>query len=201
MQESLITQEYNPEEILNYVNANRGMLCERIESFQQQLSSYEEAMVHKCGTAQSEEMKATYPLKQTLEGGLYTREIFMPKGHIIVSMIHRQQHPSFLLKGKVSYLTDSGELVTVEAPLHKVGKEVYGLRSSMMGDRFQVVDPDNYAPDLFYVCAMRGFDPCDPVDYIVLGQRLDGQRTSYLVENPSTHFYRNGGGQGLDYVE
>ena len=96
---------------------------------------------------------------------------------------------------------DGGDMVTVEAPLHKVGKEVYGLRSSMMGDRFQVVDPDNYDPDLFYVCAMRGFDPCDPVDYRVLGQRLDGQRTSYLVENPSTHFYRNGGGQGLDYVE
>ena len=116
MQESLITQEYKPEEILNYVNHNRGMLWERIKTFKQQLSSYDEALVHKCGTKQSKEMQETYPMKQTLEGGLYTRELFMPKGHIIVSMIHKQQHPSFLLKGKVSYLTDSGELVTVEAP-------------------------------------------------------------------------------------
>jgi len=116
MQESLIVQDYKPEEILNYVNVNRGMLWERIKTFKQQLSSYDEALVHKCGTPQSKEMKTAYPMKQTLKGGLYTRELFMPKGHIIVSMIHRQQHPSFLLKGKVSYLTDSGELVTVEAP-------------------------------------------------------------------------------------
>jgi len=116
MQDSLITQEYKPEEILNHVNHNRGMLWERINAFKQQLSFYDEALVHKCGTKHSQEMQETYPLKQTLEGGLYTRELFMPKGHIIVSMIHRQQHPSFLLKGKVSYLTDSGELVTVTAP-------------------------------------------------------------------------------------
>ena len=100
---------------------------------------------------------------------------------------------------------DGGNMVTVEAPLHKVGKEVYGLRSSMMGDRFQVVDPDNYDPDLFYVCAMRGVDPCDPVDYRVLGQRLDGQRTSYLVENQSDHFRRDHPEyepySGLDYQE
>jgi len=116
MQESLTTQDYKPEEILNYVNGNRGMLWERIEAFKQDLSNFDEALVHKCGTEQSNEMKITYPLKQTLEGGLYTRELFMPKGHIIVSMIHRQQHPSFLLKGKVSYLTDSGKLVTAKAP-------------------------------------------------------------------------------------
>ena len=116
MSESVITQDYRPEEILNYVNANRGILWERIESFKQDLSDYDEALVHKCGTEQSDELKITYPLKQTLEGGLYTRELFMPKGHIIVSMIHTQQHPSFLLEGKVSYLTDSGKLVTIEAP-------------------------------------------------------------------------------------
>jgi hypothetical protein len=31
-------------------------------------------------------------------------------------MIHKQQHPSFLLKGKVSYLTDAGEVETIVAP-------------------------------------------------------------------------------------
>ena len=116
MQDTIVLEDNNPEDILNYVNYNRGMLWERIEQFRQVLSTHDEAVTHKCGTPQSEELKATYPLKQTLEGGLYTRQLFMPKGHIVISMIHKQQHPSFLLKGKVSYLTDSGELVTVEAP-------------------------------------------------------------------------------------
>ena len=99
---------------------------------------------------------------------------------------------------------DGGEMVSVEAPLHEVGKKLCGLRSSMMGDRFPVVDPDNYAPDLFYVCAMVGFDPCDPFDYHVRGRRL-GEETSYIVENPSDHFYRDHPEykpyDGLDYKE
>ena len=40
----------------------------------------------------------------------------MPKDGIIISMIHKQQHPSFLLTGKVSYITDAGEIKTIVAP-------------------------------------------------------------------------------------
>jgi hypothetical protein len=61
-------------------------------------------------------LKEFFPLKQNIEGGLYTREIFMPKGSFVVSMIHKQNHPSFLLRGKVSYLGDDGEMNTIEAP-------------------------------------------------------------------------------------
>jgi len=92
--------------------------------------------------------------------------------------------------------------VKVEAPLHEEGDEIYGLRSSMMGDRFQIIDRENYDSDLFYVCATFGFDPCDPFDYRVKGiRKSDGEETSYIVQNPSNNFYKNGGGQGLDYVE
>ena len=51
-------------------------------------------------------MKEYYPLKHHIEGGLYTREIFMPKGHLTISFIHKQQHPSFLMKGKVSFVNE-----------------------------------------------------------------------------------------------
>ena len=40
----------------------------------------------------------------------------MPAGHLIISMIHKQNHPSFLLRGKVSYLTDEGVVETITAP-------------------------------------------------------------------------------------
>jgi|TARA_R110001606_G_scaffold357145_1_gene508629 hypothetical protein len=107
---------HKEEDVLKYVHQNRGILWEKIATFREQLEEIEGAMVHKAGNAQSEEMSQVFPLKQTLEGGLYTRELFMPKGSLVVSMIHKQQHPSFLLKGKVSYINDEGEIITVTGP-------------------------------------------------------------------------------------
>jgi hypothetical protein len=76
-------------------------------------------MSHQSGEEQSEKMKQVFPLKQNLEGGFYTREVFMPKGSVVVSMIHKQDHPSFVLKGLVSYLDDKGVVRTVKGP-HKI---------------------------------------------------------------------------------
>ena len=107
---------HREEDVLKYVHQNRGILWEKIAGFREQLEKFEGAMTHKAGTPQSEQMKEVFPLKQTLEGGLYTRELFMPMGSLVISMIHKQQHPSFLLKGKVSYINDEGEIVTITGP-------------------------------------------------------------------------------------
>lgn len=93
-----------------------GLMWDKISEFSKMLKSFEGSVSHKAGEAQSEELKEQYPLKQHIEGGLYTRELFMKEGSIIISMIHKQKHPSFLLKGKVSYLTDKGEVDTITAP-------------------------------------------------------------------------------------
>lgn len=58
---------------------------------------------------------AACPLKHTFGDGCYIREITMPKGMLIVSKIHKVKHPYFILKGKVSVLTDEG-VVKLEAP-------------------------------------------------------------------------------------
>lgn len=106
----------SPIELMQDINQNRGVMWEKISTFLEQLKSIDESITHKVGTPQSEELMNAFPLKQTIEGGIYTRELFMPMGSLIVSMIHKQQHPSFLLKGKVSYLTDTGEVKTIVAP-------------------------------------------------------------------------------------
>tara|TARA_R110000787_G_scaffold272491_1_gene379951 strand:- start:249 stop:767 length:519 start_codon:yes stop_codon:yes gene_type:complete len=93
-----------------------GLMWDKIADFNKKLTSIEGSVAHKSGSSQSEEMQKQYPLKQRIEGGLYTRELFMPMGSLVVSMIHKQKHPSFLLKGKVSYLTDKGEVDTISAP-------------------------------------------------------------------------------------
>tara|TARA_R110000796_G_scaffold57257_7_gene132211 strand:+ start:835 stop:1365 length:531 start_codon:yes stop_codon:yes gene_type:complete len=103
-------------ELIQDINLNRGLMWDKISMFSDQFKTVEGVVEHKAGTPQSKEMSDIFPLKQTLEGGLYTRELFMPEGSLVVSMIHKQQHPSFLLSGKVSYLTDSGEVETIVGP-------------------------------------------------------------------------------------
>jgi len=108
--------------VLGSISLERGNLWQKISAFHDKIIEAG-GIKHECGSPQSTEFQEIAPLKQHLEGGLYTREIFMPKGSIVVSMIHKQQHPSFLLKGKLSYLTDEGEVVTIEAP-HKIFTQI-----------------------------------------------------------------------------
>jgi hypothetical protein len=102
--------------VLAHIPEGRGLLWDKIQDFQLMLAEVQGAVTHQAGTPQSPEMQKHFPLKQHLEGGLYTRELFMPKDSFVISMIHKQQHPSFLLKGKVSYLDDEGNVVTVTGP-------------------------------------------------------------------------------------
>lgn len=112
-----------PIQLISEIPARRGVMWEKIAQFQTQLQEMQGCLTHQAGDTQSEKMKAVLPLKQTLEGGLYTRELFMPQGSLIVSMIHKQQHPSFLLKGKVSYLKDDGTIETITSP-HKIFTQI-----------------------------------------------------------------------------
>jgi len=103
---------------------------------------------------------------------------------------------------------DGGEMVTVEAPLHEVGKTFAGLRSSMTGDYFQIIDRENFDPDLFAVCAMIGFDPCDPVNYQIMGQPdhpYERFRKTTIYKPQPDNFYRDHPEyeiyDGLDYKE
>ena len=105
-----------PVQVISDISRYTGLMWEKIEEFSKRLEQVQGVVKHKAGDVQSKEMQEFFPLKQHIEGGLYTREIFMPKGSFVVSMIHKQNHPSFLLRGKVSYLGDDGEVNTIEAP-------------------------------------------------------------------------------------
>eukprot|EP01049_Picozoa_sp_SAG25_P017811 SAG25_NODE_4806_length_747_cov_0.827160_2_plen_137_part_00 len=96
------------EKVLGGIPQLTGIMWDKIKTFEDKLKGLDGAMSHKAGELQSEKMKKVFPLKQHIEGGLYTREIFMPRGSVVVSMIHKQDHPSFVLKGLVSYLDDKG---------------------------------------------------------------------------------------------
>jgi len=118
-----MSAELLPIEMLSNIATYRGVLWEKIEQFEELLKQQEGAVEHEAGTSQSAQMQETFPLRQHIEGGLYTRELFMPQGSVVVSMIHKQAHPSFLLKGKVSYLTDEGEVKTIVGP-HRIFTQI-----------------------------------------------------------------------------
>jgi hypothetical protein len=61
------------------------------------------------------------PLKHTFVDGAYVREMFAPKGMLIVTKIHKITHPYFILKGEVSVLTEEG-VVRLKAPYSGITK-------------------------------------------------------------------------------
>lgn len=55
------------------------------------------------------------PLKHTFVDGAYVREIFLPKGMLFVTKIHKKTHPYFIMKGDVSVLTEDG-IARIQGP-------------------------------------------------------------------------------------
>lgn len=59
------------------------------------------------------------PLKHTFAEEQYVREIFAPKGSLIVTKIHKKSHPVFILTGDCSVLTEEG-VKRIKAPFHMI---------------------------------------------------------------------------------
>tara|TARA_B110000285_G_scaffold50516_1_gene57410 strand:+ start:1242 stop:1766 length:525 start_codon:yes stop_codon:yes gene_type:complete len=102
----------SPVDLLGLIDINRGILWEAISDFKETLQSIDGAVNH-----HTDEMQQTFPLKHHLKDGLYTREIFMPKGSLVVSFIHLTNHPSFFMSGEMSVLIDNGEVKRIKAPM------------------------------------------------------------------------------------
>ena len=89
-----------------------GLLWDKISLFREQLTQVEGSI-----SSHTEEMEDFMPLEHHFgDDGLYTRKIFMPLGALVVSYIHKQAHPSFLLEGDISVLQDNGEVKRLKAP-------------------------------------------------------------------------------------
>lgn len=60
------------------------------------------------------------PLIHTFEDGFYVREIFMPKGSLITSKIHKTRHPYFVTEGVVSVWVNDGNEFLIKAPFNGI---------------------------------------------------------------------------------
>ena len=68
------------------------------------------------GTLECDGAHGLCPLKHHFGEGTYAREIFMPKGVLLVSKIHKEKNPYFILKGDVSVMNEKGEVSRLTAP-------------------------------------------------------------------------------------
>lgn len=82
--------------------ANRGAILE----FEDILASRPDAMFGN-----------VMPLRHIFTPGIYTREIFLPKGLALTSRIHKHEHPNFLMAGVVDVFTEENGLERLEAPM------------------------------------------------------------------------------------
>ena len=96
-----------------------GMEIRRRKEFREKIVELEEAIAE-IGMSNSELHKAN-PVKSTFAGGCYIREIFNPANHLIVTKIHKKEHPFFLMKGSMSILTEEG-IEHLEAPYQGITK-------------------------------------------------------------------------------
>ena len=90
------------------------------QDFREKITDLHEQVVEG-GALVGKELHDLNPTKHTFAGGCYVREIFNPANMLLVTKIHKKEHPFFLMKGKMSILTEDG-IKTVEAPHHGITK-------------------------------------------------------------------------------
>ena len=61
------------------------------------------------------------PVKHTFSDGIYVREMFVPKGMMLVGKIIKQTHHIFLMSGRIAIITEDGEKI-MEGPCSIVAK-------------------------------------------------------------------------------
>lgn len=62
------------------------------------------------------------PVEHLFGGGMCIRQMFLPKGTIVVGKIHRHAHPNFLMSGEVIVVTEGGGREHIKAPHSMISK-------------------------------------------------------------------------------
>jgi hypothetical protein len=114
---------YSFPEVNNEINVHLSLPKEeRVRNFRLGILKFEKFLAMAPDAKIGHEMdESLCPLKHTFVDGAYVREIFMPKGLLITSKIHKILHPYFVMKGKCSVLTEDGP-VLIEAPFYGITK-------------------------------------------------------------------------------
>ena len=87
------------------------------EEFRKMIVRVEERIKNSSHGLTGAKVNRVNPLKHEFGDNLYIREIFNPKGEILVTKIHKTRHPFFLMKGEMT-IFDENKAIRIEAPFH-----------------------------------------------------------------------------------
>lgn len=93
----------NAEEYNKFVTAFR-----KEQEFKAKVTAFEEAVKTVEGVEVKDETYNTCPVSHKFADGLYIREWKSPPDQVVVTEIHKQSNPIFLLEGEVTLLTEFG---------------------------------------------------------------------------------------------
>lgn len=92
------------------------------QDFRDLCLNVEQKLLNLPESVSGEDLEKIMPTKSTFADGCYIREIFVPAGQFFTTEIHKKDHPFFLLKGKLSMVSEHGVL-NIEAPYHGITKK------------------------------------------------------------------------------
>jgi len=147
---------------------------QKIEHFRDNIMLFEEQLLDIEGSygdpsnpGMSEIANKINPLKHTFADGLYIREIFMPKGQIISTGIHKKKHPYFVLKGEISVLSQDG-ITNIKAPYHGITdpgtKRIIFIHEDSIWITVHATDKNNVEETLNDIVAKDFNDPEISID-------------------------------------
>lgn len=98
-----------------------GLEIRRRNTFREKISELEHTLIKSPSGKTGENLSETNPVKHTFTDGCYIREIFNPADELVITKIHKKEHPFFLMKGEMSILTEEG-IQRIKAPYQGITK-------------------------------------------------------------------------------
>ena len=95
--------------------AEKQQLQTSKEQFRTRIMEVQENLENHPDGLTGEALQKLNPLKHSFADGCYIREIFNPKGELLITKIHKVSHPFFLLKGDMTILMEDG-IKRIKAP-------------------------------------------------------------------------------------
>ncbi len=117
-----LTEELSLKHSFNFEEAwEIGQEIKNRREFRENISALEEEILSMEGGMSGEILHEANPVKHTFAGGCYIRQITNPANELIITKIHKKEHPFFLMSGEMSILTETG-VEHIKAPYQGVTK-------------------------------------------------------------------------------
>lgn len=93
-----------------------GEVAEINQEFRTEIGQFEQVLLDAGGERRVGGTNDIFPLIHRFVPGMYCREISMPAGSVLTTMIHRYEHFAFILTGKARVVSEQGGDEIIEAP-------------------------------------------------------------------------------------